>query len=295
MRILLAVDKASQSGPVINLVEALRFRNAHVDVVHVLELLGEQFAGVPITEKPDQFLDYVRAKEESCTALLDEVTAALRRRGFALDVQAYMTRGFVANQLVYRSEESAADLVALGVSDKDGLKMPVTGSVTRKTVITTKSSFLIGRGDVNPAKRLTVLFATDHSPYADRCVDAFAAWAPGGIQRLVVSTIIPPQLAGAIDLMPSGFKASAVNWTRSELERSNERVLERLKCFYRIGKSRIDMGNVSESLEIAMRKEKADLLVLGAQGNGFAERSVIGSVALEQALNARYPVLVIRA
>ena len=53
-------------------------------------------------------------------------------------------------------------------------------------------------------------------------------------------------------------------------------------------------GPVETAIETVMREEKADLLIVGAQGHGFLHRITAGSISFHFALRSPFHTLILR-
>jgi len=293
MKIVLGVDDAARARQTVDLLQALRFQSASVDVVHVLDGPEERYYPVQ-HHRPDLIARYLKMLEENANELLSGVRSGLQKPDFT-EVTSHLLRGYVSNKLLDYASEVGADVLAVGSSDKGPIEGVLIGSVTRKAVISAKNSVLISKRPVDASRPMNVVLATDHSPYANKCIDAFIRWSPRGIGTLTVATVFPEQLVKGITSVVPDFKADVGSWVRSELERSNQEVMGKLASICAERKTRVESGSVVERLERVMQEEGADLLVLGAQGHGFVERMTLGSVALDMAIEKPFSVLVVRA
>jgi nucleotide-binding universal stress UspA family protein len=293
MKIVVGLDTLERLDGVADLLGDLRFVQPQVELVHVLERLDEDGVRPPGSGRMDAISTFLRLQEEEADRMLGEGVARLEQRG--LRGTPVRLHGFSSNRIVAHADATKADLLALGSSGKGPLASAFLGSVGRKAVIGAGCSVLIAKGQRRRTKGLTVVWATDHSAYAKRCLDVFTAWRPNGIANLVVTTVYPQQLLGAMTSVMPDFKADVEGWVRSELARDNTAAAGKLAGLGAACSTRVETGAVGDTLERVMIEEQADLLVLGAQGHGFLERLTIGSVSLEQALRRSYSVLVVRA
>ncbi len=293
MKIVLGVDDAARAKDTADLLQALRFQSASIDVVHVLDGRSESYYPVD-RHRPDLIARYMRMQEDNANELLAGTWKELQGRDF-VEVTSNVLMGYLSNKLLDYCAQTSADVLAVASSDKGPVEGILIGSVTRKAVIAAPCSVLVSKRRVEPRRPLKVVLATDHSPYANKCIDTFVRWAPRGIGRVTVATVFPEQLVKAMTSVVENFKADVSDWVRAELERTNLEVIERLSGLGAECKSRVESGFVVETLERVMKEEDADLMVLGAQGHGFVERMTLGSVSLDQAVKKPYSVLIVRA
>lgn len=292
MKILLGLDAATRASTIGGYVKALGLPDAEITVTHVLERIGEAEFSVEGGVPRDLIDRFLMMQEASANEILASGRADLKNVGLESDTK--LLTGFSGNRIVSYAEETKTDLLALGTSGKGVLEGALIGSVGRKALISSTCSILIAKKPLSSEGPLTVVFATDHSDYANRCIDRFVSWGPKGIGRAIVTTIYPEQLVRGMTAVMENFKADVSSWVRAELERNNEKIVQRLAPLGSECKSRVESGNVGEVLERVMKEENADLLVLGAQGHGFLQRLTLGSVSLDQAVKRPYSVLVMR-
>ena len=294
MKIVLGVDQLSGSKDVIDLLQNLNFRDCHIEALRVIESLAEA-PNYPIQQhaRTDLISQYVKMVNDEATDILTAVQEDLKGRNFA-SVKTHVRSGFISNKLMEHANQISAEIIALGSSGKGPIEGILIGSVARKTVNSFPRSVLVAKQPSTHSRPLKVVLATDHSPYMNRCVDEFMRWAPQGIGELIVTTVFPEQVVKTMTAVVENFKADAAGWVRTELERLNLALIGRLSSMATKCTSRVEAGTVSETIERVMKDEKADLLVLGAQGHGFVERMTLGSVSLDQVIRKPYSVFVIR-
>jgi nucleotide-binding universal stress UspA family protein len=293
MKITVGLDTLERLDEVAGLVAGFRFPQPEVELVHVLERLGRETGQLPDGARPDLITNFLKMQEEEADRLLGDGSSALARHGIRCRTQRLV--GFSGNAIVARAAETRADLLALGSSGKGPIGGALLGSVGRKALVSAGCSVLIAKGARPKKEGLTVVFATDHSVYAKRCLETFVAWRPEGVSRAVVATVYPEQLVGAMAAVVGNFKADVTSWVREKLEKENAAAVSSLAKLGIACSSRVETGAAGDSLERVMKEEAADVLVLGAQGRGFMDRVLIGSVSLDQALRRPYSVLVVRS
>lgn len=293
MRITMGVDDAGRAEILLNLIESLRFPHTEVNLVHVVErwnggeMKGAQGLHLDLIEK------YLLLQEERGQKILEETVTDARGRGFDR-CQTHLALGFISNQLIDHTRQSGSDLLALGTSGKRPLEGVLIGSVSRKAILGCQKSVIVAKGAIPRGRPLTVVLATDHSPYADACLTQFAGWAPQGVGKIVIVTVFPEQLLKALSGIIDHFKADIASWVRDELHQANGKCLEPFKGLGCAATSRVESGPVGDTLARMMEEEQGDLLVLGAQGHGFLDRLTMGSISLDQVVSKPYSVLVLR-
>jgi nucleotide-binding universal stress UspA family protein len=232
-------------------------------------------------------------QEEEAQGVLASGHAALTQLGLASTTK--LMTGFAGNRILARSEEGGADLLALGSSGRGLLNGAKLGSVGRKALTSAKCSVLIAKNAPSQGRPLTAVIATDHSQYANRCLEKLMSWNPKGIGRAVVTTVYPEQLLKSMTSLMNHFKADVSSWVKGELERNNAEFIRKFATVVPNCTGRVESGDVGDTLERVMKEEGADLLILGSQGHGFLERMFVGSISLDQAMSRSYSTLVVRA
>jgi nucleotide-binding universal stress UspA family protein len=85
------------------------------------------------------------------------------------------------------------------------------------------------------------------------------------------------------------------DWVREKLTEKSEVAAAQLRAAgYSVTYSVVE-SDADDAIRNAMREQTADLLILGAQGHGFFERMLTGSVALHHTVSEPYSVLLVRA
>lgn len=187
------------------------------------------------------------------------------------------------------------DLVVIGSANLGRAGSFLFGSVARALTIGCKQSVLITKGDriLDPPSK--AIFATDHSIYANRALEKLIQWAPTGLKQIDVVRAyeesefdIPSQSAGE-------RYTEAKEFLEQHLLTGCELKCAKLRHAGYESNPHIRLGPPNIALSQLMKDCEADLIVLGAQGHGFFERLMVGSVALHQVTSESYPVLLIRA
>jgi nucleotide-binding universal stress UspA family protein len=291
MRVVIGIDGNEQARIAFRLLASLRLPARAVDLVHVIErVVGPGWERLP-DEKLDAIDRFLKQQEIEARALLDASVAELD----ALEIAAapVMLAGLsAARQLVQHAERTAADIIVIAAREKGALEALVAGSVSRKLVVEARQSVLVAKREPRPGRKPVAVFATDHSDYANRCVERLLTLAPRGLGRIVVLTAWEKSFAQA--QATASFPADVGAWLKSDLERKNQELLERLRPLGAALEARVVEASADDAISACMREVDADLLILGAQGHGFVERVTIGSTSFQQVVATPYSVLVLR-
>lgn len=271
MRAIVGVDMAGLYEAAMNLLGRLRFESIETELIHVDN-------PVPLVEAYPMALisdpEIEETLREGANRLLARACEKAEAKG--LHPHSEFVVGPPSGVLMDRAQETAANLIAIGSTQKPKYGRFVLGSVGRALTIGSPTSLLVAKGKVAPEGDLTVVFATDHSSYADECVRLFARMHPQGIGRLVLLTAIDNES------------------DRAEATEKSHSVVEHLREAGIPAEYEIVEGSVHAAIEESMQDLKADLLVLGAQGHGFIERMFVGSTSLQEVMASSHSVMVLR-
>jgi nucleotide-binding universal stress UspA family protein len=285
MKIVVGVDNLPQGDLVLKVLHDLNFAQVQLKLVNVIEVWIDQGATqYGFGAAPYNLEGYFRAVEGEARSTLAFLKENAARLGMN-DTQTQLLYGNITNQLMDYADAASSDLLAIGSFGKGPVEGVLVGSVGRKAVINSKHSVLIAKESYRGGKGLSVVLATDHSPYANQWLERFIQWAPQGIKHLTLLTVLPEVM----------FQTDIGPWIREGLNTANERAAKKLQGIGQEIQTRVEVGSVSETITRVMQETQSELLVLGSQGHGFMERIALGSTSLEQAIKQPYSVLVVRA
>lgn len=269
MRILLAVD-FEHYGKAAACLAALDFEGADIELLHVIESV------LPDGSFPDLAPDHelskiAEASEKEGREELARAEAMLSGSGARLTSK--LLRGDAARTILETADTDAADLIAAGSARKGLWQSLFFGSVTRALTNAARQSFLIGK--TAPSLPLRAVFATDHSEYADRCLDKLIAMKPRGLAGVRI-----------LRAVEQGGMESANAKNRQLCEKLIQAGIE--------ADSALVEGGANEAIAAQMEETGAGLLILGARGKSMWERIGLGSVSTYQVVNTDFNVLVLR-
>ena len=119
--------------------------------------------------RPDLIDKFIRLQEAEGLKALEDAAAELKQYG--ISPHRTVLNGSAANRLMDHADGVGADLIAVGSGNKGRVEAFLIGSVGRKLVIGAKQSILIAKRKLAAEGPLTAVLATDHSDYANRCID----------------------------------------------------------------------------------------------------------------------------
>src|SRR5262245_31767762 len=148
-------------------------------------------------------------------------------------------------------------------------------------------------------KQRVVVVGLDGSRHASRVIAHLARWSRGG--RAAVVRVVEPLRLPSLALMPVTVRAALQQAARAELAARVRRArLEVQTAAARLRRAgwtaypAVRVGAPLSELFAAIRKERANLLALGARGSGGAVRLLLGSVADGAVKRAPVPVLIVK-
>lgn len=291
---LIGIDREGLYKPAMRMLGRIRFTESAWHLAHMQEPLVAYAPHPGLVPPEDLMNEAIAADRQNAYKLLER--AADEACGYGMNAKIHLDMAPAAAGLMDRSEQIGADLIAIGSHGKGRLASAVLGSVGRALAIGSDRSFLIGRGDIPASGDLSVVFATDHSYYAHRALEWLIERKPEGIRNITLVTAYDPQeLSNHGRFIELLLEVEEEKVTLLDKIRSlSEHALSRLRAAGFEAKYSLKPGPIDEALAHAMKEQRADLLIMGAQGHGFLERVVLGSTALHQVVSERHPLMVIR-
>jgi nucleotide-binding universal stress UspA family protein len=220
-----------------------------------------------------------------CSRLSDSTVSAEGTTPLAGAVNALTDAG--------RSQE--ADLIAIGSQRRGVLSSLFLGSVTKGLVIEAQRSVLVGKAECS-TDGLAIVIATDHSDYADRCINRLVEWAPKGISKItILSAYEVDDLArSAAFASHPEVAAFAPEKLASRLADQGMELADRLAPLGADVEVKVVEGDADNVIMNAAKELQPDLVVLGAQGHGFIERHTLGSTSMHLTLAGEFNLLILR-
>lgn len=274
MKAVLGVDSDLHYKAALHLLSGLRFPQASLELVHAE-------APLPVAG-PDGYVfmgygDVEKEREKLGTDLLASAQHEAKDLGMASSIHYQL--GSATSALLEQGEALHADLIAVGSTHKSKYGAFFLGSVGRALAIGSPRSVLIAKREFVHPSGLTVVFATDGSEYADACLRMFARMQPKGVERVIVLT--------AVEELDNEQASSPI---QAHVESLVHHLCE---SGFR-AEGRVVQGPVHEVIDTTMNETNADLLALGAQGHGFIDRVLIGSVSLHAVVATPHSILLLR-
>lgn len=290
MKTLIGADLGGSYRVALSLCERLKFPNQSFQFLNVIEPMPSSGWFAPTGYVPPVWDSELKRTGE---ALVEAAIAQSCARGIPADGR--VIHGAPTDALMMEAEEYKCDLIALGSSHKSRVASVLVGSVGRGLTIASREPILLARHS-KPSGPVAVIFATDHSPYAGKCLDRFISWAPMGIDKvhLVTAIHIEEWLEAPLKKSLPQIGDDVQAWAHEEVSQKSEEAAKRLRKLGYETHCHVLTGHPNDVLHHAMHAFGGELLILGGQGHGFVERLIVGSVALHQAVAEEYSVLILR-
>lgn len=292
MRAIVGVDTQGACESALDLFTKLQFPNPELALIHSANPV---MAFAPANLNSESADAYRKLVETQGAEALEKVTRSAEARGLA--TRSKIVFGSAAEGLIAEAESFDAELVCVTATHTGKWSSTYLGSVSRALAISCPRSVLVTKGELKTNEPLKVVIATDHSAYADKCVEKFISLRPAGVSEVhvVCAYDIDDHEADVLHKnlpMLGGMVDSYIEDTTAEM---NRKVVGMLVAAGYVATDRVVRGAANDAIRQAMQDTRADLLVLGSQGHGFVERFMLGSTSLHQVIAEPYPVLVVRA
>jgi len=268
----------------------LKFPSSEAVLVHAVESVLPDGGFLPASAT-NPIADIQRQRQEDGEKRMSEIAAALSKHGIpSRSVTAF---GNPAHEITDVATKEEADMIVSGSGKKGGLESFIMGSVTRALVMDARRSILVGKQELSGGEKINAVFATDHSDYADRCIDRLVELSPSGFGMVTVvsANTMDPNVRDTLDEASRDGTGLTVT---DVLERRCREACAKLAPICETTDWSVLQGNVTEVINAAMKRTGADLLIIGAHGHGFLERLVMGSTAMHVVGNEPWNTLVLR-
>ncbi|WP_158409254.1 universal stress protein [Fimbriimonas ginsengisoli] len=294
MKAVVGIDLNGAYKPAIKLLARFRFEKPESTLAHFVNPVPAYFP-MDVVAAGQLQSDYVKALENAGRIALD----ASKDEACMRDLKPRCTLRFgpAATGLSDIADQTHSDIVAVGAGQGSLWSTSFLGSVSRGLAIGCHASILVSKGPIRDGAPLKVVLATDHSPESERWIRKFLSWHAKGISEIHVVTAyqISDHEAHILQANLPALGGMVDTWIEDHLQSLNDRLVAKLQAAGYVATSRVGAGTANDVIRQAMQDTQADVLVIGAQGHGFAERLFIGSCSMHQVVAEPYPVLVVRS
>ncbi len=280
MKTIVGVDGTGYYESTLNLLARLRPQEVDIEVIHVDDsklLVSKQEFGFISGAELSQI--------NSDDTLIMHAKVISEALGFRTSRKVLF--GSPAKILLDHARKEKADLICIGSRRRSKFNSSLFGSMGRALAIGSKESVLISKGEVSPVGPLSVVLTTDHSKYSDRAIRTFIEQKPEGIKQLILLTAFDKKMVAG---MNKDHRESFLEF----IGKKSKKVVKRIREAGIPAEHRLWEGDLGEVVETQMDEVKADLLVMAAQGTGYADRLNIGSSALKQIVSSKHSIYLIR-
>jgi nucleotide-binding universal stress UspA family protein len=293
MKALVGIDGTALCDVALRLLARFRPEGLEVVLVHVVESVLPD-GGFPGPDSDHPVAEIHREREREGRAQLEAARTFLLDQGISADLR--LERGAPARMILKTADEMVPDLIVVGAEATGRWGSLFFGSVAKAMVTGSRRNLLVAKKAPAEDRPLTAIFATDHSAYADQCLNVLLQLRPQGLGRVYVLTANEID-AGTAAMLVHGLGEladDAETWVTEKLTERTQKTADRLAA---LGVECVPMvreGHPNDVIEQAMTETGADLLILGAQGHGFLDRLTMGSVSFYQVVSSPHSVLVLR-
>jgi nucleotide-binding universal stress UspA family protein len=265
-----------------------------LDMVHVIAPLV--IAGFPTEVVTAAEAVMWNSENEAASALsfMETLSKDMLAAGETVNqIGVHVLDGSPAYELLRFADVNATHLVAVSASMNSNIEALLTGSVARNVTNNAHQSVLIGRPRQRSGK-LRVVLGTDHSDYANMCIEQFIGWSPRGIESIEVVTAFEDTLlrSRAADIGVVGV--SAADAVRDAISARTTAVAMRLKLISPKTHASVVVGSPPDALRQVAEETNADVIIVCAKGHSMLERLTLGSTSLALAIDAPCSVMVLR-
>ncbi len=288
MKAVVAVGFMDQCLAGARIFAKLGFPNANAMLVHTVEPVLPD-GGFIAESSTSPIVEIQNQRREDGEKRMAEVAKELDL--LRVPSQSLTKFGNPAHEITALAEQVNADIIVAGSIRKGTIENFVMGSVARALIVEAKRSILVGKFAVKDQPKVDAVFATDHSAYANKCLDLLIGLAPNGLGKVTVvsADTTDEEVSKAMKSEnPEGLGSEDV------LSRKNDKACAKLRTIANATDSIVFRGRPNDVINAAMEQTRADLLILGAHGHGFLERLLMGSTAMHMVGNAPWNVLVLR-
>jgi nucleotide-binding universal stress UspA family protein len=200
-------------------------------------------------------------------------------------------------ELVRRAEKAAPDLIVLGSRGRSGLANILLGSVAEHVARHARVPVLVARGYQGALDRVVV--ASDGSESSEYAAQWLKKVPLPANCHLDLVTVLPQaeSLSFARGALPAHLVAELRGAMQSEQEEAKARLERQAAEFSATGKQTavlLRTGHPAGELLDVAEERRANLVVVGAQGQSALDRFLLGSVSARVLRYARCSVLVVK-
>jgi universal stress protein A len=305
MRVIIATDGSTEADLAAAVFSKLPLpKHAKIKVAtvtHLPVLAGVGFSPDAMGAYGASAADTWRIQRQVARQTIDHVTERLR--GSGLDAAPVLLEGNTSDALLELVHEDKADVICVGCGVNSNFAAFFLGSVSRKLVLYSEASVLVGRHypdftaegsfkRLMKKEKLDVMIAVDGSKGSELALDTLAQIDHKAFDNLYVVSVEPLiYTPGSMDLaavLPTydSDRARVDALARTAAEKI-EHCAEHVHWLSSFGRPSVEITRLAA-------EKKVDLIMLSANRHGAIERFLLGSCAYETATSAPCSVLILR-
>lgn len=290
----IAETSGTESPEALNVLTDFSFPGLKLDLVHVIAPLVVTGFPTEVVTAAEAVLWNIENESSSALSYMETLSNNLLAAGDTVNqVGVHVLDGAPAYELVHFADTKATNLISVCASNNTKFETLLTGSVARNITNNARQSVLLARPRKTSGK-LRVVIGTDHSVYANKCIEQLIGWSPRGIDSIDVVTAFDDTLlrSRAADTGVAGI--SAADAVRDAISERTNAIAKRLKLISPKTHASVVVGSAPDALRQVAQETNADVIVICAKGHSMIERLTLGSTSLSLAMDAPCSVLVLR-
>jgi nucleotide-binding universal stress UspA family protein len=303
MRVILATDGSIEADLAEAVLKKLPIpKNSEVTVgmvTHLAAAVQVGFAPESIAISDRLAADTWKIQRQIASQTVGRIGKRLGAEGYR--VEQVVLEGNTADQLLDLISQKKADAVVAGCGVNSNFAAFFLGSVSRKLVLYSPVSILVGRhyaelpseGSVNKLmskEKLDILVAVDGSEGSKLALRSLSRIEHSVFRKIVVLCVEPISYSFASPMHALVTYDSEGPQTRAVAEAAAEKLShcgDRVEALTAFGRPSVEIARVA-------KEQGVDVVMLGANRHGAIERFFVGSCAYETATGAPCSVLILR-
>lgn len=255
---------------------------------HVITATSHPFLGPLLADHLAHAVDDAKQGAEAAAR-----AASKQLRNASIGAEAHLLEGDPGDELASYAQKIGAAFVAVGSRGLGTIDTLLLGSVAREIANNKKVDLLVTREREFESEHLRVVFATDHSDFAERVTAKLPSLVNGRFSELEVLSVVDP------DSKDVAFARSSAPWEDLQtgltgwVKEQNDANVAQLNSVAERVTSVVQLGHAREV--IIERAKNADLVIMGAQGRSALSRLLLGSVSNYVLSRSASSVLIVRA
>jgi nucleotide-binding universal stress UspA family protein len=245
----------------------------------------------------DQIAQAVEDAREAAARWSDAAAEEFVAEGYS--AEPHVLEGDPAMALSDFAREESAAFVCVGSRGEGSLEALFLGSVARSLANFSDIDLLVCRDKESADPGLRVIFATDHSDFADRVTAKLPSLVSGRFKTIEALSIMDPSSRDLLYALPNVEKgenfAELEQGMESWLGNASAKTAEQLSALAERVDSKVLYGHDREKIVERAKELDADLIIMGAKGRSGLSRLLLGSVSHYVLHRAACSVMIVRA